>query len=269
MNWVTTSTRLYAALLQLYPKRFREAYGEELLQVFRDCARDGHRSGGVWGVVRVWMGVLPDLFTTAAEQHAEEDATVSRKILGGTLSGFLVGVLSGAGLIGGALWILVGAVSFLRPPGVPGGLYRDVQDLLPLYFSGVQLVSLGLIAVFLLPGRQWSMPYRLLLLVAAGGGQVTAMGWQFFGDTADWMVLMGGILIQIAGIALAGLGLLQQVRSRTWGALLLTLAAAMLLFNFEDWRTLFLALSGALAMGLMVLMFRSAPGPNPRTPALG
>ncbi len=268
MNWVTTSTRLYAALVQFYPKRFREAYGDELQQVFRDCARDAHQRAGAWGLIRVWLGVLPDFFTTAAEQHAEEDLTVSRKLIGGTLNGFLVGMLSGAGLIGGALWILVGAVSFLRPPGVPGGMYRDVEDLLPLFFSGVQLVSLGLIAVFLLPGRQWSFPFRLLLLVAAGGGQVTAMGWQFFGDTADWMVLTTGILIQVAGIALAGLGLLRQARSRTWGALLLTLAAAMLLFNFEDWRTLFIALSGALTMGLMVLMYRSAPGPNLGTPAL-
>lgn len=268
MNWVTTSTRLYAALMKLYPKRFREVYGDELQQVFRDCARDGHRSGGVWGVVQVWMGVLPDLFTTAAEQHAEEDIAVSHKILSRTLSGFLVGTLSGAGLIGGALWILVGAVSFLRPPGVPGGMYRDVEDLLPMFFSGMQLVSMGLIAIFLMPGRQWSLPYRLLLLVAAGGGVVTAGAWQLFAASTDWMVLITGHLIQTACIALAGLGLLQQARSRTWGALLLTLAAAMLFFNFEDWRTLFLALSGALAMSLMVLVFRSVPGPHPNAPAL-
>ncbi len=268
MNWVTTSTRLYAALVQLYPKRFREAYGDELQQVFRDCARDEHQRAGAWGLIRVWLGVLPDFFTSAAEQHAEEDFTVSLKILSGTLSGFLVGVLSGAGLIGGALWILVGAVSFLRPPGVPGGMYRDVEDLLPMFFSGMQLVSMGLIAIFLMPGRQWPLPYRLLLLVAAGGGLVTAGAWQLFAESADWMVLITGHLIQTACIALAGLGLLQQARSRTWGALLLTLAAAMLFFNFEDWRTLFLALSGALAMGLMVLMFRSAPGPNPNAPAL-
>lgn len=260
MKWVATSTRLYAALLWLYPRRFRETYGVELLQVFRDCARDGYHRGGAWGLVQVWVGVLPDFLVSAAEQHAEEDSTVSLKIL--------IGMLSGAGLIGGALWILVGAVSFLRPPGVPGGLYRDVEDLLPLFISGVKLVSMGLVAVFLLPGRQWSLPYRLLMLVAAGGGLVTASVWEFLPDSADWMVLVVGVMIQTACIALAGLGLLGQARSRVWGALLLTLGAALFVFNFEDWRAIFLALSGAAAMGLMVLLFRSAPGPNPGTPAL-
>lgn len=264
MNWVTASTRLYAALVRFYPKRFREAYGDELQQVFRDCAREEHRRAGALGVIGVWLGVLPDFFVSAAEQHAEEDSAVSRKYF----VGMLIGVMSGAGLIGGALWILVGAVSFLRPPGVPGGLYRDVEDLLPLFISGVKLVSMGLVAVFLLPGRQWSLPYRLLMLVAAGGGLVTASVWEFLPDSADWMVLVVGVMFQTTCIALAGLGLLGQARSRVWGALMLTLGAAMFVFNFEDWRAIFLALSGAAAMGLMVLLFRSAPGPNPGTPAL-
>jgi len=84
MKWVATSTRLYAALLWLYPTRFRETYGVELLQVFRDCARDGYHRGGAWGLVQVWVGVLPDFLVIAAEQHAEEDSTVSLKILIGT-----------------------------------------------------------------------------------------------------------------------------------------------------------------------------------------
>jgi hypothetical protein len=34
------SENIYAWLLRLYPARFREAYGSEALQLFRDRARD-------------------------------------------------------------------------------------------------------------------------------------------------------------------------------------------------------------------------------------
>ncbi len=260
MNWVTTSIRLYSALIGLYPKRFREAYEEELLLVFRDCAQDGHRSSGVWGVMRVWLGVLPDLVTSAAEQHAEEDMNVAIKIL--------IGMLSGAGMIGGALWILASILILQRPLGIASGSYRDVEDLLPLFFIGVQLFSMGLIGVFLLPGRQWVFLSRVLVLVAAGGGLVTGLLWQSYASAADWGMLVAGVLVQSTGLALAGFSLMRQTRSRRWGLVLLTMAAAQLLFNFEDWRAGFLAVEGLLAMGIMVMMFRQAPGTTPGAPAV-
>jgi hypothetical protein len=34
------SERIYTCLLRLFPRRFREAYAEEALQMFRDRARD-------------------------------------------------------------------------------------------------------------------------------------------------------------------------------------------------------------------------------------
>ncbi len=260
MNWVTTSIRLYSALIGFYPKRFREAYEEELLLVFRDCALDGHRSSGGWGVMRVWLGVLPDLFTSAAEQHAEEDMNVSIKVL--------IGMLSGAGLIGGALWVLASILILQRPMGLSGVTYRDVGDLLPLFFIGVQLFSMGLIGVFLLPGRQWELPSRVLLLIAAGGGLVTGILWQSYASSANWGMLVAGVLVQSIGLALAGFSLMRQTRSRNWGLVLLAVAAAQLLFNFEDWRAIFLAIEGLLAMVIMVMMFRPAPGTTPGAPAM-
>lgn len=260
MNWVTTSIKLYATLVRLYPQRFREAFGDELQLVFRDCARDGFQRAGAWGVLHVWLGVLPDLVNSAAEQHAGEDFPVLLKIL--------TGMLSGAGLIGGALWILAGFLILQRPPGTSDGVNRDIADLMPLFFIGVQMVSMGLIAVFLLPSRQWSMPTRVLVLIAAAGGLVTAGIWQVYADSANWMILISGSLVQTACVALAGVGLLRQTRSRTWGGVLLMLGLTLFFTNTEDWRAIFLALSGALTMGLMVLMFRSAPGPNPGAPAL-
>jgi hypothetical protein len=51
------SEKLYALLLRLYPARFREAYGEEALQLFRDRAR--HERGFPLGL-RLWLDLLRD-----------------------------------------------------------------------------------------------------------------------------------------------------------------------------------------------------------------
>ena len=47
------SERLYSLLLQLYPRAFRERYGEEMARVFRDRLRDEPSA-------RLWIDVLSD-----------------------------------------------------------------------------------------------------------------------------------------------------------------------------------------------------------------
>jgi hypothetical protein len=58
------SERFYAALLRLLPAEFREQYGGEMAQLFRDrCRREG--------VLRVVLEALPDLTWTAWREHFE------------------------------------------------------------------------------------------------------------------------------------------------------------------------------------------------------
>ncbi len=52
------SERIYAWLLCLYPSRFRDAYGDDALQLFRDRARD---EKGFVPRVRLWLDLLADL----------------------------------------------------------------------------------------------------------------------------------------------------------------------------------------------------------------
>lgn len=52
------SERLYTLLLRLYPPSFRQAHGEEALQLLRDRARD--ENGFLCGV-RLWFDILGDL----------------------------------------------------------------------------------------------------------------------------------------------------------------------------------------------------------------
>jgi hypothetical protein len=55
-------------LLLAYPPAFREEYGGEMLQVFRDCYRAEARSGSLPGF---WLRTLIDLVLTAARERAD------------------------------------------------------------------------------------------------------------------------------------------------------------------------------------------------------
>jgi hypothetical protein len=58
------SEKIYACLLRLFPSYFREAYGDEALQLFRDRA---HEEKGFFPRVRLWLDLLADL---ASRSHA-------------------------------------------------------------------------------------------------------------------------------------------------------------------------------------------------------
>ena len=63
--------RVYRALLSAYPREFRDAYGDEMTQVFRDLCREERRSG-VTGLLRLWARVALDLASTAAVERIAE-----------------------------------------------------------------------------------------------------------------------------------------------------------------------------------------------------
>ena len=58
---MNTSERVYRWLLRLYPRDFRDEYGQEMALLFRDSARSGS--------VRLWLQVLGDLVCHAPKEH--------------------------------------------------------------------------------------------------------------------------------------------------------------------------------------------------------
>ena len=60
------SEKIYACLLRLFPSHFREAYGDEALQLFRDRARD---EKGFFPRVRFWLDLLADLAISVPRQY--------------------------------------------------------------------------------------------------------------------------------------------------------------------------------------------------------
>lgn len=54
---MTLHERIYRRLLRSYPWETREAYGDEMLQLFRDQLRDARAAGTV---PRFWLHILAD-----------------------------------------------------------------------------------------------------------------------------------------------------------------------------------------------------------------
>lgn len=71
-RWLRVSGLVYRALLAAYPREFREAYGRQMEQAFRDLCRDERRRGGVVGLARLWARVALDLTSTAVAQRIDE-----------------------------------------------------------------------------------------------------------------------------------------------------------------------------------------------------
>jgi hypothetical protein len=61
-------------LLLAYPKEFRDAYGAQMLQVFRDQCRAERRRSGALGLVGLWVRTLLDLGATAIAERSRSRA---------------------------------------------------------------------------------------------------------------------------------------------------------------------------------------------------
>jgi hypothetical protein len=60
------SERIYAALLHVYPERFRAAYADDALQLFRDRSR---HERGFLAQLRLWLDLLGDLIASASLEY--------------------------------------------------------------------------------------------------------------------------------------------------------------------------------------------------------
>jgi len=59
------SHKLYQRLLAAYPRSHRQEYGGAMAQLFRDQCRDAWAEGSTWGLVTLWLRILPDLVKTS------------------------------------------------------------------------------------------------------------------------------------------------------------------------------------------------------------
>jgi capsular polysaccharide biosynthesis protein len=91
----SVSQKIYQRLLFAYPRRHRADYGMAMAQLFRDQSRDAWRESRNWGLLKLWLSVLPDLASTSILERLaalNERKTMNEKIA--NLSTFRTGPLS-------------------------------------------------------------------------------------------------------------------------------------------------------------------------------
>ena len=68
---IRASDWLYRLLLRIYPRAFRERYGDEMAQVFGESCRVACQQRGAGGLIGLWAGTLLDLLISASREHLE------------------------------------------------------------------------------------------------------------------------------------------------------------------------------------------------------
>lgn len=71
-NSLLVSVRVYHALLVAYPRKFRDNYETQMMQVFRDSLRDAYHRNGTSGVIDLWLHTCADLLVTAFIERITE-----------------------------------------------------------------------------------------------------------------------------------------------------------------------------------------------------
>jgi len=77
-----TSERLYRCLLIIYPKKFRQAYSQEMVLTFRDGCREALQHYGIRGLVQWWGLIFYDLLITATLEHIKAVIALLKHLLG-------------------------------------------------------------------------------------------------------------------------------------------------------------------------------------------
>jgi len=152
-NSLSVSVCIYRALLVAYPKKFREHYETQLVQVFRDSFRDEYHRRGMSGVIDLWLHICVDLFVTALMERIMEGSQFmfSPKVIlwGGVASIFagLFYVMSGLAPNGGSFVLAL----VLSLGGLVGPYSRQAGQGGRLGLAGFTLgiIGMGLALAFL------------------------------------------------------------------------------------------------------------------------
>src|SRR5574341_2322889 len=127
------SERLYEALLHLYPKEFRAAYGQPMRLTFRDAYREAYRRNGTGGLLALWLPTVLDLFKSALEEWARQGEITMFKERLIALAGPLT-------ILVGGMWL----VSSIGDFAFQTGLFSDEAFLgfvsIPFFLSFVPML---------------------------------------------------------------------------------------------------------------------------------
>ena len=75
------SENIYRRLLGLYPKAFRDQFGDSMAQLFREQREDVRRAAKPFGMMCFWLRIVGDLGSTVVREHISEVAHLMKTCL--------------------------------------------------------------------------------------------------------------------------------------------------------------------------------------------
>jgi hypothetical protein len=163
------SQRLYSLILKLYPKRYRQEFGEEMKYVFSQSLKDAYSENGEQGIFYIWRRTITDVGKSLVIQHIENlphrqgnqkgGGTMKKNndlIMQNKVFGFLA---LGTGL----LLIIPLVLTLLNPTssingGVGGGWDWEAGD-----FVVMSILLFGMGSIYVFTARKVSKKRRLVV----------------------------------------------------------------------------------------------------------
>jgi hypothetical protein len=193
---LTLSERAYRTLLILYPADFRDEYGQQMVQVFRDVCRDVYRHGGANELANWWATAVFDLVQAVIAERRKVNLIMSQaKFIQWT--GWL--------FILGGTFFAVSSIGQLQPTS--SNVFDGVHQLsLYALVPGMVLIMLGLFGVWLRYKVDMHLFGKISLIAALIGAVIMSFGWLFTLTAGNgyWNVFMIGWLIQLMGQSVFG-----------------------------------------------------------------
>jgi hypothetical protein len=181
------SERVYARLLQVYPRGYRREYGPLMLQLFRDQYRDARRLGGAWGNWQLWWRIAAELATTAGREHVTELKEALMDKHTGKASVLIGGSLIAKSVIFEAGGSTVLALAVLLSAHLVAGLLIDrlIEARGVVFMLMALLVSATLLPLlWVADGREWLRENPLMggifVVIVAGWYQTGRPRWPMF-----------------------------------------------------------------------------------------
>jgi hypothetical protein len=236
-NSLSVSVRIYRALLVAYPRKFREHYETQLVQVFRDSLRDEYHRNGKSGVIDLWLHTCADLLVTALMERIMERSQYmfSPKVIlwGGVASAF-----------GGFFWLMTVIAPSSGGPGIELALILGLGGLVGLYSRqagqggrlGLAGFALGIIGTILALATLWW---------GFTSGRLSSSTIRSEPVVADPAFLILSLALVTLGIGLALLGV-ASLRAKTlhrWRGLPLGLGLLSAILGVTFWLAFYVPLS--------------------------
>jgi hypothetical protein len=236
-NSLSVSVHVYRALLVAYPKKFREHYETQMVQVFRDSLRDEYHREGISGVIDLWLHTCLDLFVTALVERISERSQYmfSPKVIvwGGV-----------AGVFSGMFWMMTGLAPSSGGPGIELALILGLGGLVGLYSRqagqggrlGLAGFALGIIGTVLaLATLWWGFTSGRLSSSTTRSEPVVA--------APAFLILSLALVTLGIGLALLGVASLRAKTLHRWRGLPLGLGLLSAILGVTFWLAFYVPLS--------------------------